>query len=399
VTLARRATAAVLTALAVAAGAAVPQGAAAAVVVPPRAAVLAAQAQGTAVQAADGSRTLTLRAAPTTVASGRTATLSGRLTDLATGDPVAGDPVRLETKAEDGGWLELALLTTDADGTVSVERPVAADTAFRLHHGESGAPAEAMSPELTVSVRTLTAGWGRDGVRLGRPATVQGGLAAPPGARLRLERRVGGRWTLAARTRTAADGAYSVKATTSSTGFSRWRVVRPSRGDRPAVAVRLPRLDTYRLHRYTVTTRGSVRGVAGFREGVAAILDDPRGWERAHRRFREVRHGGDFTVVLSQAGRLPGFSSVCSTRYSCRVGRYVVINQDRWRSGSPYFPGTLEQYRQMVVNHETGHWLGRGHAYCQGRGRAAPVMQQQSKGMQGCEVNPWPLAREARAVR
>lgn len=398
-TLARRATAAVLTALVVAAGAATPQGAAAAVVAPPRAAVLAAQAQGTAVLAADGSRTLTLRAAPTAVASGRTATLSGRLADLATGDPVAGEPVRLQSQAGDGSWAELALLTTDPDGTVSAEQPVTADTVFRLHHGEPGAPAEAVSPEVTVSVRTLTAGWARDGVRLGRQATVQGGLAAPPGARLRLERRVGGRWTLAARTRTAADGAYSVRATTSSAGFSRWRVVRRARGDRPALTVRLPRLDTYRLHRYSVTTRGSVRGLSGFRQGVAAILDDPRGWERAHRRFREVRRGGDFTVVLSQASRLPGFSSVCSVRYSCRVGRYVVINQDRWRTGSPYFPGTLEQYRQMVVNHETGHWLGRGHAYCQGSGRPAPVMQQQSKGMQGCEVNPWPLAREARAVR
>ena len=61
-------------------------------------------------------------------------------------------------------------------------------------------------------------------------------------------------------------------------------------------------------------------------------------------------------------------------------------------------PGTLEQYRRTVVNHETGHWLGRGHAYCAGPGRAAPVMQQQSKGLHGCRVNPWPLPHEVRAV-
>ena len=151
-----------------------------------------------------------------------------------------------------------------------------------------------------------------------------------------------------------------------------------------------------------MSTRGAIRAdMAGFREQVAATYADPRGWSRAHHRFRAVpRSGGrsEFTVVLSQARYLPAFSSVCSTTYSCRVGRYVIINQDRWRRGSPYFPGTLEQYRRMVVNHETGHWLGRGHAYCPGKGQPAPVMQQQSKGLSGCRVNPWPLPREVMAV-
>jgi hypothetical protein len=102
--------------------------------------------------------------------------------------------------------------------------------------------------------------------------------------------------------------------------------------------------------------------------------------------------------VLAQARYLPAFSSTCSAAYSCRVGRNVIINEDRWRTGSRHFPGDLETYREMVIDHETGHWLGQGHAFCSRPGALAPVMQQQSKGMHGCRPNPWPLPWEIRAV-
>jgi hypothetical protein len=127
---------------------------------------------------------------------------------------------------------------------------------------------------------------------------------------------------------------------------------------------------------------------------------DPHGWTGAGIEFQRVDTGGDFTIVLANANAVPSYSpGVCDTMYSCQSGRYVVLNDDRWSQGSPKWPGPLGAYRQMVLNHETGHWLGLGHSLCTGPGELAPLMQQQSIDLQGCAPNSWPLAWELDRVR
>jgi hypothetical protein len=157
------------------------------------------------------------------------------------------------------------------------------------------------------------------------------------------------------------------------------------------------RVPVRRTVTYRVETRGRITGLAVFKRQVLETYQDPRGWRSAGISFRPVRTGGTFSVVLAEASWVPRFSSVCSAQWSCRVGRYVIINQTRWRNASPAWNSAglaLRDYRHMVVNHETGHWLGHGHKSCPGPGRMAPVMQQQSKGLAGCHFNPWPLRSE-----
>lgn len=158
------------------------------------------------------------------------------------------------------------------------------------------------------------------------------------------------------------------------------------------------RVDVRRTVRYEVRTRGRITAsLREFRRQAQETFEDPRGWRGSGIRFVPVRDGGGFTLVLAEASRVPEFSPVCSATWSCRVGRYVVINQTRWKQASPAWNAAglpLRGYRHMVVNHETGHWLGLGHASCPGRGRLAPVMMQQSKGTDGCRFNPWPTLRE-----
>lgn len=152
-----------------------------------------------------------------------------------------------------------------------------------------------------------------------------------------------------------------------------------------------------RTVRYSVRTKGRVGPLGEFPRLAQQTLSDARGWRAMGVRFVRVRNGGAFTLWLSQASLVPTFSSGCSAQWSCRVGRNVIINVERWRHASPAWNAagrSLRDYRHMVVNHEVGHFLGRGHASCPRRGAPAPVMMQQSKGRDGCRFNPWPTRGE-----
>lgn len=151
---------------------------------------------------------------------------------------------------------------------------------------------------------------------------------------------------------------------------------------------------------YSVVTWGTVYADFNeFKALVAETLNDSRGWRKANVTFTQVASGGDFTMVLAEPASLPArYPSVCDATYSCQVGRYVMINDTRWRNATSVWTGSLRDYRHMVTNHETGHWLGQPHQYCQVAGQAAPVMQQQSISLQGCAFNPWPLDYEAQKV-
>ena len=167
----------------------------------------------------------------------------------------------------------------------------------------------------------------------------------------------------------------------------------------PVVGHRVPARHSVTYH---VETRGRITAdLATFKRLAQATYDDPRGWRGGGVAFRRVRSGGTFTLVLAEASWLPRFSSQCSAQWSCRVGRYVVVNQMRWQNASQMWHrtgGSLRDYRHMVVNHETGHWLGHGHRGCPAQGALAPVMQTQSKGLDGCRPNPFPVASEWRSA-
>jgi hypothetical protein len=104
--------------------------------------------------------------------------------------------------------------------------------------------------------------------------------------------------------------------------------------------------------------------------------------------------GGDvaFRVTLVSPATADRLCAPLRTNgyFSCGTSERAVLNVARWLTGADAYGGDLASYRSYLVNHEVGHVLGRGHEPCPGAGRQAPVMLQQTKGLDGCAANSWP---------
>ena len=148
------------------------------------------------------------------------------------------------------------------------------------------------------------------------------------------------------------------------------------------------------LLRYTVEVEGGLPyGAADIALVVDTTLADPRSWiGGGEYAFQRTDGNGDVRVLLASPATTDRLCAPLRTRgeVSCRNGDLVVINARRWAYGIDAYGDDLAAYRQYVVNHEMGHAIGFGHVGCPGPGEAAPVMLQQTYGLQGCTPNPWP---------
>jgi hypothetical protein len=152
------------------------------------------------------------------------------------------------------------------------------------------------------------------------------------------------------------------------------------------------------LRRFRVAVEnGMDQDVARFAATVDQVLGDPRSWiAMGALRLQRVpaQASAEFTILLATPGtseRMCRRAGLHTGGYtSCRLSGKVIINVARWLRSVPGYGAPLAAYQAYAINHEVGHELGHRHEACPGRGRPAPVMQQQTFGLDGCLAYAWP---------
>ena len=153
------------------------------------------------------------------------------------------------------------------------------------------------------------------------------------------------------------------------------------------------------LKRFIVEVEDSlnIRAIR-FARKVQKVLFDRRSWIRS-RTFslrRVESEPAAFRVTLATRSTTDRLCAPLPTNgsYSCWNGSRAVINVWRWKNGATSYGDHLKGYRRYLINHEVGHGLGHSHRNCPRQGEKAPVMLQQTIGLQGCRRNPWPKHSE-----
>jgi hypothetical protein len=160
---------------------------------------------------------------------------------------------------------------------------------------------------------------------------------------------------------------------------------------------------TFRVGVETNVARGTGPTANAFAADAIRILGAAQSWTAGGTmRFQQVptsKHA-DFTLYLASAATSESMCAKAGLHtnkiISCTFNSTVVINLSRWLTAVAGYGAPLSSYQAFAINHEVGRELGYSDEACPGIGKPAPVMMQQSLGLEGCLPNPYPYRNGVR---
>lgn len=134
---------------------------------------------------------------------------------------------------------------------------------------------------------------------------------------------------------------------------------------------------------------------------ILSILNDRRSWTSPrHWSETKVRNNADWSVGLESQSYIDSFPGMkgLSVTFMQEMPRRSLLSYDNWTHVPDALRGiyNVKEYRTYLVNHELGHGLGLPHISSRDAKKSmlAPIMIQQTRGLQGYVANLWPRSDE-----
>jgi hypothetical protein len=128
---------------------------------------------------------------------------------------------------------------------------------------------------------------------------------------------------------------------------------------------------------------------------IKSVLHDSNGWIKFGYSFIEVNEDANFIItiapnrIIKRICNFTGLSCADSTNPKRKI---IYLNLERWLNGSKKSKLSLDKYKNYMINHETGHILGKGHLKSKDfkPNTICPIMVQQTKGIGHLKPNCYP---------
>lgn len=114
-------------------------------------------------------------------------------------------------------------------------------------------------------------------------------------------------------------------------------------------------------------------------------FSDLAGWNLGGRlKFVQVSSNCNFGIDLMPASSMSSVSTACAGQTTCGVGSTLALNLSNWLAAPAAWIGGIDSYREQMISHEVGHWLGFSHASCFAKSSPVPILEDPTVELDGC---------------